>query len=166
MILHRKQLIQRLRDYPHEHRLFLEATRQEYYAMVPALPRDSVKSPVIDAMPHGTAVSNPTLAMICQRETIIERLQQRQAALDAELMRLTDHLLQFWDWWQTLTDIEQKFVELRYWKRASYQEIERFFRAESTRYYGDVPDAEDKVYRFEERLLQELDHLWYYAPSD
>ncbi len=161
-IPHRKQLIARLKEYPHDHRLFLELTRQEYYAAVPMIPRDTVKSSALDGMPHGTEVGNPTLSMVCQRETIVERVAAQQGKLDVELIRVTDRLIQFWDWWATLTDVTQAFIELRYWKGSNYQEITRFFRAEGERFYGKVPDSERSVFRFEDDLLMELEALWYY----
>jgi len=162
-IAHRIPLIARLKDYPNDHRLFLELTRQEYYATAPVRPKDSVKSPAMDGMPHGTEVSNPTLSIVCQRETIIERVVAQQGKLDAELIKVTDRLMQFWDWWSTLTDVTQAFVNLRYWKRGTYQEVARYFRAEGEHFYGAVPDSEKKVLRFEDDLLADLDHLWYYG---
>lgn len=165
-IPHRKQLVARLRAYPDDHALFLELTREEYYLQLITLPHDTVKSPAMDGMPHGTEVSAPTLSMVCQRETIVERITAQRGKLNAELIQVADRLNQFWDWWVTQNATVHKFVELRYWNRASYQDIERFFRAESDRYYGDVPDEEDKVYRFERTLLKKLDHLWYYGPAD
>lgn len=165
-IPHRRQLVERLREYPFDHAQFLELTRQEYDLAhkTPPLPIDSVQTARIDGMPQAKVamVSEPTLRIVITREAIRERLVARQIALDAKLTPIVTRLEQFWDWWRgPSTDIQRKFVELRYWNRASYQEVQRYFRAHEENFYGWVPDTEDKVMRFEDDLLAFFDRLWY-----
>lgn len=164
IIPHRRQLVERLKDYPKEHARFLELTRQEFYQRDSArLPSDSVATARVDGMPHAAVgmISNPTLRIVISRETIIERLAAQQAQLDETLRQLSDRLLQFWDWWWTLTDVQQHFVEWRWWNHGTYEQVARDFLAEGDRFRGYVPDSVKKVMRFEDELLADLETLWY-----
>ncbi len=164
-IPHRRQLVERLKDYPKDHARFLELTRQEYYqtGISPVLPTDSVATARIDAMPHAAVAmaSNPTLRIVISRETILERLRAQQADVQEALRQLSDRLLQFWDWWWTLTDVQQQFVEWRWWKHGTYEQVARDFLADGDRLRGYVPDSVKKVMRFEDDLLADLEGLWY-----
>lgn len=166
VILHRRQLVERLKDYPKEHARFLEMTRKEFYQNGmegSRLPTDSVATARVDGMPHAAVgmISNPTLRIVISRETIIERLAAQQAQLDETLHQLSDRLLQFWDWWWTLTDVQQQFVEWRWWKHGTYEQVARDFLADGDRFRGYVPDSVKKVMRFEDELLADLEALWY-----
>ncbi len=166
-IPHRRQLVDRLKAYPFDHAQFLELTRQEHLLTETAplhLPTDSVGSARIDGMPQMRVAmaSEPTLRIVISRETIRERMAVRQAALDEKIQTLADRLEQFWDWWSgPSTDIEHLFVEWRYWKHASYQQVARYFLADGDHLRGYVPDSEGKVMRFEDDLLASFDRLWY-----
>ncbi|NMP24624.1 hypothetical protein [Sulfobacillus harzensis] len=167
-IPHRRQLVQRLKDYPKEHARFLELTREEYYRNLEPihLPTDSVASARIDGMPHAAVAmaSNPTLRIVISREAILERLQAQRDQLSATITRLTDRLFQFWDWWTTLTDVQRWFVQWRWWEGATYEQVARNFLADGDRFRGYVPDSVKKVLRFEEELLADLEALWYGDP--
>ena len=163
-IRHRRQLVARLQAYPHEHRLFLELTRQEYYqGQQVNLPRDSVASARIDGMPQAQVgmISNPTLRIVISRETIRERLVAQQGQLDAAIQEVADRLTQFWDWWFSLNDVQQSFVQWRWWDRGTYEQVARYFLAEGERFYGYVPDSVKKVMRYEDELLADLESIWY-----
>lgn len=170
-IPHRRQLVARLIDYPKAHARFLEWTRHEFYqetSEAHRLPSDSVASARMDGMPQAAVgmISNPTVRIVISRETIRERLATQQAQLDAALRHLTDELLQFWDWWWTLTDAQQQFIRWRWWEHGTYEQVARGFLAEGDRFRGYVPDSVKKVLRFEDELLADLDALWYGSASD
>ena len=167
-IPHRREIVERLKEYPQDHAEFLELTRKEFYNLerLTQLPTDSVTSARLDGMPQArvSMVSDPTIRIVLTREAIQERVAANAAALTEKITTLADRLAQFWDWWTTLTDTRRAFVDVRYWHGASYQEVVRFFRAESDRFFGYIPDTEDKVMRFEDELLSGVEHLWYAAP--
>lgn len=169
-IPHRRQIIQRIKSLPEDQMQFMDWTRKEYYLNQRRgqLPQDSVASARIDGMPQMRVAmaSEPTLRVVLTRETILERITAQTSALTEKLDALQDRLLQFIEWWWMLDATWQAFVEQRYWKRSSYQEIVRYFRAESDRFYGYVPDTEDKVMRFEDDVLAMLERLWYRAPEN
>lgn len=164
-IPHRRELVERLKQYPKDHARFLELTREEYYRTLEPihLPTDSVASARIDGMPHAAVAmaSNPTLRIVISREMILERVQAQREKLDVKIRQLMDRLLQFWDWWTTLTDVQRQFIQWRWWEGGTYEQVARDFLAESDRFHGYVPDSVKKVMRFEDELLADLEALWY-----
>lgn len=163
---HRKQLIARLREYPWEHAHFLEWTRQRYYASMLIVSHNRVKPPAERDTPHGAEFSNSVSRMVCSRDTIVERITAQAGILNADLIKATDRLIQFWDWWKTLTDVAQAFVSWRYWHKSTHQQVAQYFQAHGGRFSERVPDSEKKVRRFEDNLLNDLENLWYYHKAE
>ena len=170
-IPHRRQLVERLKQYPFDHAQFLELTRQEHaiYETIPLrIPTDSVASARIDGMPQGRVAlaSDPTQRIVLSRETIQERLAARQSCLDEKIRMLADRLEQFWDWWSgPSTDVARAFIRWRWWDRSSYQQVARYFLAEGDQFHGYIPDTEKKVLRYEDELLEMFERLWYEAAT-
>jgi hypothetical protein len=169
----RKAIIEAwLYAYPAAKMRFRTLTHIEYDStqhLMADVPQDTVASPHLSDLPHGSEVSDPTARLVLRRAVIELRRQSMVAEMlvrvQEELDRLTDGLCWMADLWADLDGVERAILEWRYWQSEayihplSYQDLaNNFLREASTRWAGCIiPATRNTAAEAVHRLLAKLD---------
>ncbi|MCL8207222.1 MAG: hypothetical protein K6V97_03990 [Actinomycetia bacterium] len=162
----RAYCVHRFERYWDEQARFRELTKWEYDGMPvplpPEFPTDSVRSARLDGLPQARVAfgSNPTLRVVMQREEILRRVARLQAEGQARLRWLTDRMLGMWEFWQTLNQREQWFIQWHWWERMSLAEVAEAFVAHRDWFEAPGPESERTAERWREDLLERAAWAW------
>lgn len=172
----RQQIEKRLYDYPAIKRRYRVLTRQEsrmLESIEESLPSDTVASPVLTGMPHGTEVSNPTIRLVVQREVLWERIIAETNELMREQLEeialLTDEIVLMESVLTELDAVQRALIDWRYWQSEaeshppSYEWLADKFRYEETRSLQGflVPCDRRRVSAALQRVLRAFDKAWF-----